>query len=192
MNKISLDVGATNGMENAIGLYYAAEKYDIADICDIAYKFMMENCNESNLYMLFKMAKAFNLANLEARCLSFLQENTYNVLLYFLGINNLNDDVLSEFMVPESLSVKHEYELYIALEIMVQSEKLSSYSQCLALIRFLEMDSENIMNCDLLSVEEKFAVIANIEVLKHHEVPIVPMSSHLSKEIKPRKKIEFQ
>lgn len=191
MNEISLNLDASNGMENTIGLYYAAEKYDIQDIRDIAYKFMMENCNEANTYLLFKAARAFNLSNLEATCMSFFMEHTYLVLSHHLGLD-VNDEVTSEFMALEGLSLLHEYELYLTLEVMVQSGKLSNYSKCLSQIRFLTMESKEIMKCDLLSVEEQCGVIANIEVLKHHEEPIVPMPSHLSSETKSRVGHAFQ
>lgn len=178
-------------MENAADLYYAAEKYDIQDIRDISFKFMIENCHEANTHLLLKTAKSFNLADLEATCISFFSKHTYYVLSRHLVLN-VNDEVLSEFLSLESLSIQYEYELYVALEIMVRSKRLSIYSKSLSQIRFLTMKSDDILSCDLLSVEEKCTVIANIEVLKHHKSAMVPMPSHLSTETKPRGRLALE
>lgn len=166
-------------------LYYAAEKYDIKDIREICKKFMIDHCDIGNTHFLLGKAKLFNLPVLEAICKTTFANNTYMTLLSHLKLN-LDDEILSEFYALEALSIFGEYDLYIALEAVVDNETLPCHIKCLGKIRFLTMKIKDVLTCNLLSAEDKCAVIANIEALKHRETATISMPAYLSKETKPR------
>lgn len=172
----------------AADLYYAAEKYDIGDIRNISKKFMLDNCHVGNMYYLLSKAKLFNFPDLEMKCKAIFMEQTYEALtVCLLGRNNYK--VLSEFFSLENLSILScEYELYLTLETMVQSKKLLDYSNSLSKIRFLTMETKDILTCDLLTDKEKVRVVGNIEVLKHRETAVLSMPLHLSTKTNARKR----
>lgn len=178
-------------IENAADLCNAAEKYDIQDILEISKKFMIEHCHEGNNHFLLKTAKMFNLPDLEKTCKTCFMKQTYKVLSFHFNLT-MNDETLSELFALKTLSIENEFELYLALEIMVQSKKLSNYSKCLSKIRFLTMETRDVLICNLLSPQEKNAVAANIEAINHQEVAMLPMPSRVSTETKSRCTSNFE
>lgn len=166
-------------------LYYAAEKYDIEDIREISKKFLINDCSSANVHWMLTKAKLFNIIDLETKCMAIFKDNTYKVLSIHIQLI-LDDEILSNFFDLHNLEIAQEYDLYVALEVMVDIHSLQNYSKCLRKIRFLTMDTKDIILCKLLTSDEKVAIISNIEARKSKEQPEVPMPSHLSPLRRPR------
>uniref|UniRef100_A0A336MWU7 CSON002446 protein n=1 Tax=Culicoides sonorensis TaxID=179676 RepID=A0A336MWU7_CULSO len=177
-------------LEFAADLYYAAEKYDIGDIRDLSSSFMIKNCHSGNIHFLLKKAKMFNLPELEFACKNFFLKNTYEVLCVHFRLK-VDDDTYSELFALEGLRIQSEFELYLALQQMWELKRLADYRKCLKQIRFLTMDIRFVLLCDLLSTEEKFAIISNIEARTYNDTPMILMPSHLSTETNSRFTVSY-
>lgn len=183
MNPIKFD---RYDVKTAADLYYAGEKYDINDIRKIAREFMIERCNSLNAYFLFGKAKTFSLPDLEKVCREMFARRPYQGLAFTFD-ESLDDDLLSELIGSHDLCLIKDFDLYMALQVMVETKKLERYSKCLKQIRFLTMETGEILHCDLLSHEERCAVLENIEARKQNTVPMIPMPPNLSKNTELRK-----
>uniref|UniRef100_A0A336MMT5 CSON002444 protein n=1 Tax=Culicoides sonorensis TaxID=179676 RepID=A0A336MMT5_CULSO len=175
-----------NDVKVAADLYNAAEKYDIQNIRDICVRFMLKKCLSPYINFIYNFARVFDLELLQDTCENKFRDKTYAVCSEFLKTKSLKDDILVEFLGLEDLFIKSEFDLYMTVEILVETKRLSSYSKSLSQIRFLSMDMQKVLSCDLLSFEEKCRVLSNIDGKRNYVEPIMQMPEHLSKETEPR------
>lgn len=186
MNGIHSQVKSERPIITYIDLYYAAEKYDIKDIRELSKKFIIDNCHDGNTHLLLEKAKLFNLPDLEAKCKDVFQNETYYVLASHISLY-VNGRYFHECFDLEYLAVKTEFDLYMFLQALVDNQILLDYSKFLSKIRFLTINTIDVLSCELLSDKEKIAVISNIEAKKFQKTPKYPMPGHLSAEHEPRK-----
>lgn len=176
MNPIKL-----SDVKVAADLYYASDKYDLKDIQKIACKFMVENCSPKNCYFLFRIAETLTLPVLAMSCRQTFSYVAYEALKYAFD-ESPDDDLLAKLIGCSDLDITCDFDLYIALQFMVETKLLDKHSECLKHIRFLTMKENAVLHCDLLSHAEKCAVIENIQARKSKKEPLIPMPPHLSKE----------
>lgn len=177
-------------MKVAVDLYYAAHKYDIKDIAAISSKFLVKVCCPANSYYLYEKAMPFHfqcyrMSDLRFTCIDKFEEDPYGALVGVFE-ESPKDEILSKLLDSNYLAVVNEFDIYIALQIMVETKVMQEYSKCLSQIRFLTMDTRAILQCDLLTHEEKYAVIDNIEARKLNKDPMISMPPNLSGETELR------
>lgn len=169
----------------AYDLYETADRLAIEDICVVSNNIMKTRCAATNVQYLMQAAKKFNLPDLEATCKETFKNLTYRSLAFYVSYD-VDDDVFWELFALDELTMESEAELYMAVEAMYEMKRAKTYPKCLSQIRFLSMEIHDILLCDLLSSEEKLAVIENIDALHKKRTATIPMPSHLSSETKPR------
>lgn len=144
LNAIHLQIKDDEAAQTYADLYYAAEKYDINDIRELCKHFMIVHCHQKNIRLLLKTAKLYNFPELETKCKKIFADTTYTYLTMNSYIRlEFDDEIFSEFLSLEQLSVWQEFDLYIALEAMVDNKDLPTHLKCLSKIRFLTMESDD-------------------------------------------------
>lgn len=180
-------------IETAADLYYAAEKYDIEDICQIALQYMMNRCDNGNIHYLLTKSLLFELPELEAATKIVFSRETYSALSLWIAHSvTISDNIFAEFIALDKLCICDEFDLYFALETLVDLGRLPQCFTSISQIRFLTMNTRNILNCDMLSDTEKCAVIAKVEALKDQEPSLVEVPAQLSTKITAREMMPIE
>lgn len=173
-------------IDEAIKLFYAARKYDVSEIEDICEAFLYTKIEPNNVCQIFEFGKLFEKPELREICMAVIRAKTQDVL----NSNGFLEAELSTILTifeQEELFINSELELFEALNryavknnltkfVRTESKELTVYD-AIKKIRFLTISSEDFavepMKSELLSLDEKLAILSNIVALgkAHYQMP---------------------
>lgn len=168
-------------VEDAIKIFYAARKYDVADVEDICESFLYTKIEPNNVCQIFEFGKFFEKSELREICMAVIRQKTSDV---FNSNGFLEAELSTIYTIFEQdeLFISSELELFDALNryaiknnlIKVRTEEDEKTNAptvygAVKKIRFLTISSEDFagdpMKSEILSLHEKLAILSNLVAL---------------------------
>ncbi|XP_063700162.1 uncharacterized protein LOC134830566 [Culicoides brevitarsis] len=169
----------------AYDLYEASVRYQIDDISAVASDIMKRRSVALNCQFLMQAAIKYKIRDLEETVKETFASAAYMALSFYVSYK-VDDEAFHRLFALDELKIQSEFELYLAVETMYDIRDERIYPKCLSQIRFLSMDIADLMNCDLLSSEEKLAIAENADAIRNKRSTKIQMPKRLSAEPKPR------
>ncbi|XP_058824699.1 actin-binding protein IPP-like [Topomyia yanbarensis] len=111
---IYTDEISAGSVDEAIKLYYAAEKYMLPIVTDHCLAYLQSAINPANVCRIYEFAKFYRHSNITYNCLNYIRLNTKQVIQHenFMEVD-LN--TIIEIFDQEKLAIDNELDLYRAL-----------------------------------------------------------------------------
>lgn len=166
------EVPKFNSVQEAIDVFHAADKYNIAMIEPDVENYLISTVSFTKFFEIFEAVESIQLTKVEEACLSFFKLNT-NWAINHEQFLKLSANIINKLYAVDRVIDATELELYKALEKWgdINSGQISDVRPALQNIRFLGITPAEVCKLKLLTSDEKLAIVYNILTPNSMDVP---------------------
>lgn len=155
-----------DSVDEAVEILIAADKYNVCSITTKVEQYLCPLLSTGNCIEIFESVAPFQVQQVKRKCIKIFEENTKDLISDEDAFDTISLETLTAFCSLEAITGIDEFELYNTLSMwMIGKEPnldQNVVKKLLQNIRFLTMQPREVYRCDLLTMEEKYAIVYNI------------------------------